>query len=344
MRESLPWSAAAALLLNSPAKTEVHDALELAGRMAGHSVRAPPLTCVQLYCGWGSNKARAGPDRTWTGTVAAQGESGRAAQVVCRRAIAPPYPAAMSAMSARHAAPTRPPDDFTRAVSRARAQAADKRRPVDRALTLWCAKIEHSMSDDDLHYGDVVRLIVCADAGATRIVRGEGHVLRNLTAVQPERRVGDDADYLFQVVPELEHKAAKSASPSVKRRLSQHQQIALASASFSGEEAGFDISKFLKAQEKEELLSNVQRLRALAEDHDAMSTVQFGEIIQLRHVQSGLFLTKVAHGLRLDLSEGDSSSCFRVMPRHLHNSEGDTVLIGEQLLLETPTYLAMYSA
>ena len=61
------------------------------------------------------------------------------------------------------------------------------------------------MSDEDLRFGDVVRLVVCADAGAPRIVRGEGHVLRNLTAVQPERRVGDDSDYLFQVTPELEH-------------------------------------------------------------------------------------------------------------------------------------------
>ena len=51
------------------------------------------------------------------------------------------------------------------------------------------------MSDEDLRYGDVVRLVVCADAGASRIVRGEGHVLRNLTAVQPERRVGDDAEF-----------------------------------------------------------------------------------------------------------------------------------------------------
>ena len=193
------------------------------------------------------------------------------------------------------------------------------------------------MSDDDLRYGDVVRLVVCADAGATRIVRGEGHVLRNLTAVRPEQRVGDDADYLFQVVPELEHKAAKSESPGVKRGVSSGRFSRMLSRSASlSEEAGFDISKFLKAQEKEELLSNTQRLRALAEDRDAMSTVQYGEIIQLRHVPSGLFLTKVANGLRLVLSEGDSSSCFRVLPRHLHNSEGDTVLIGEQLLLETP--------
>ena len=147
------------------------------------------------------------------------------------------------------------------------------------------------MSDDDLHYGDVVRLVVCADAGATRIVRGEGHVLRNLTAVRPEQRVGDDADYLFQVAPELEHKAAKSASPSVKRGVSRGISRSLSRSASLSEEAGFDISKFLKAQEKEELLSNTQRLRALAENRGAMSTVQYGDITQLRHVPSGLFLT-----------------------------------------------------
>ena len=180
------------------------------------------------------------------------------------------------------------------------------------------------MSDDDLRYGNVVRLVVCADASATRIVRGEGHVLRNLTAVQPERRVGDDGDYLFQVTPEMEHKASESQG-GMKRGVSRGFSRSLSRASsFSGEEAGFDISKFLKAQEKEELLSNVQQLRALAEDHEAMKTVHFGEIIQLRHVQSGLFLTKVANGLRLELSEGDSSSCFRVLPRHRHNKKKDS--------------------
>ena len=159
------------------------------------------------------------------------------------------------------------------------------------------------MADDDiLKLGDIVRLGVGGDMSTRLLVRGEGHVLKNVVAVATSQRVGADDDFLFQVCPELEYKAAAelrgirrrrtpSFSRGISRGLSRQGSGISRQSSGSMDEGDFQIMDILNGQAKEEARSNAQRLRALQEDRSAMKTVEYGEVVQLRHVASGCFLS-----------------------------------------------------
>jgi Inositol 1,4,5-trisphosphate/ryanodine receptor/MIR domain len=79
----------------------------------------------------------------------------------------------------------------------------------------------------------------------------------------------------------------------------------------------------------------------------AGKNITYGQAIQLQHVKSGKFVTitvkEIAelekHCLKVTLDEdGNEGSCFVVSPRFKVRSEGEPVMFGDQLLLQSKTF------
>ena len=204
------------------------------------------------------------------------------------------------------------------------------------------------MDETLLRFGDVVRLKL-ADRSRALYVRGEGHVLASVVAIESAAREGDDGDFLFQVVPALSYKAAaQKSSLEARHRREQKPPGGAAASSPAGPSGGppriqrdssFDqLDRRVKTHEElvqAEARKNERTLRELAEDGARPPDIQFLDCLQLRHVKTGKYVTYNARGHRLELSAGSSLSIVRVMPRQKFHEAGDAVQFNDDVWFES---------
>ena len=198
------------------------------------------------------------------------------------------------------------------------------------------------MGDPRLRLGDIVRLSITEVASSVMYMRGEGHVQGSLTAVAADARQGADSDFLFQIVPELSHQAVnEQRNLKMLQRRPSFSRSQSSSGSFASSQ---ELKEKAEQQEsmvaglvKAETLKNRTIIAALESDRSALRVVEFHDTVQLRHVNSGRFVTRSATSLRLELAaRDDASSVFKLLPRHAFRGEGDAVLLNDELCFESP--------
>lgn len=168
-------------------------------------------------------------------------------------------------------------------------------------------------------------------------------------------------DCLFRICPPLSFKAQRETKPQrkVSRRASIFRRASSKGNNFdsmsqssspqnenSSVGGGVD-REAMRAQqellqnraEMEKRQNNTIMERTLA---GTGNVVQYGAIVMLQHVQSGLFVgalesaaLKDADCRRVNLSFGDSGCGFRLLPRYRVRSEGSAVYYGDAIILES---------
>jgi len=123
---------------------------------------------------------------------------------------------------------------------------------------------------------------------------------------------------LFQIVPFLSYDS-KAARGKLKRN-----------KSFSMDEQ--------KLVEMRIAIESVKNEKQIAEMQSVQGSIIYGQVLQLRHCNTGKFLNAESYTanmekdcLLLSLSEGSSSCHFKIFPRYKVRNEGSEVLYGDQI-------------
>ena len=175
-----------------------------------------------------------------------------------------------------------------------------------------------------LKYGDII-YFESSSKGLSGFLSGDGLISKEVglqtTGPSKPKTPSNFTSCLFRIVPKLKYAAAD-----------QLQRLARQKSFTKVEKLNFHDYAVLETRK------NNQRLEEATSD----GNVQYEEVCQLQHVQSGLFLTGASvpaanrkECLRLSLDRGNSMSYFRLMPRFHYRSEGGLIYCDDILCINS---------
>jgi len=133
-------------------------------------------------------------------------------------------------------------------------------------------------------------------------------------------------EFLFEIYPQLRYSAWRTLKKHLNQVETETQEERVGEVSIR--ELNHNLNLEQEANKKE-----IQRLRG--------KEISYGTVVQLCHAKSGKFLSilpKESNGgtaLAVVLSEGNDGSWFHIRPKYKVRSEGEKVVSGDQIVLES---------